>query len=36
MDNIFNYSLKNLEDYLANINEKKFIAQQIFKWIYEK
>ena len=36
MDNIFDYSLKNLEDYLVNINEKKYIAQQIFKWIYQK
>ena len=36
MDNIFDYSLKNLEDYLVNINEKKFIANQIFKWIYQK
>lgn len=36
MDNIFDYSLKNLEDYLVNINEKKYIAQQIFEWIYQK
>ena len=36
MYSIFDYSIKNLEDYLLNINEKKYISQQIFEWIYKK
>ena len=33
---IRNFSLKELEDYLQSISEKSFRAQQIFEWIYKK
>ncbi len=35
-DNIYAYTLQELENYLTNINEKKFRASQIFDWLYQK
>lgn len=34
MNNIYNYSLEELENYFLNIGEKKFRATQIFEWLY--
>ena len=34
MKNIKNYNLKELEEELINLNEKKFRAKQIYKWLY--
>ena len=34
MKNIKNYKLKELEEELINLNEKKFRAKQIYKWLY--
>jgi len=36
MDNIYNLTLKNLEDYFINKNDKKFKGQQVFDWLYRK
>ncbi len=36
MENIYNYSLEELEDYFISINEKKFKATQIYEWLYKK
>ena len=36
MNNIYNYSLEDLEKYFINNNEKKFKAQQIYEWLYKK
>ena len=30
------YSLKELEDYVESLGEKKFRAHQLFSWIYSK
>ncbi len=35
-DNILNYSLKEVSDFLHSIKEKPFRARQIFGWIYRK
>lgn len=34
MNNIFNYTIEELEAYFLSIGEKKFRASQIFEWIY--
>ena len=34
MNNIYNYSLEELENYFISIGEKKFRATQIFEWLY--
>ncbi len=36
MENIYNYSLKNLENEMLNRGYKKFAANQIFDWLYKK
>lgn len=36
MNNIFNLTKKELEDYFLNIGEKKFKATQVYEWIYQK
>ena len=36
MQNIYNYSLIDLEKYFESINEKKFKAKQIYDWLYIK
>ncbi len=36
MKDIFNFSLKELEQYLEKINEKKYIGKIIYEWIYKK
>ena len=30
----FDYTLKQLEEYLVSLGEKKFRASQLFKWVY--
>ena len=34
--NIYNYTIKQLENYFFNENEKKFKATQVFEWLYQK
>ncbi len=34
MQNIYNFSLEELENYFLNIGEKKFRATQVFEWLY--
>ncbi len=34
--NIYGKTLEELEDYFVSINEKKFKAKQLYKWLYEK
>ena len=34
--NIFDCSLEDLERYFVEINEKKYVASQLFNWIYKK
>ena len=36
MESIFNLKFEDLVDYFLSIGEKKFKAEQVFKWIYEK
>ena len=36
MNNIYDYTLEELEEYFLSINEKKFKATQIFEWLYKK
>lgn len=36
MENIFNYSKTLLEEKLVSDGYKKFMASQIFDWIYDK
>lgn len=36
MTSIYNYSLKDLEEYFLNHNDKKFRAMQVFEWLYIK
>lgn len=36
MRNIYNYTLKELEDYFISINDKKFRAVQIYDFLYKK
>ncbi len=36
MENIFNYTKKDLENYFINLNEKSFKATQVFEWVYRK
>lgn len=36
MNNIYNLTLKNLEDYFVNKGDKKFKGQQVFDWLYRK
>lgn len=33
MENILNYNIQDLEEYMTSIGEKKFRASQVFKWI---
>jgi len=34
--NLLGYSLSSLEDFFKNINEPKFRAKQLLKWIHQK
>ncbi len=34
--NIYNYTIKQLEDYFISKGEKKFKATQVFEWLYQK
>lgn len=34
--NIYDLTLKDLENYFEKINEKKYRASQVFSWLYEK
>ena len=36
MENIYNYKLSDLEEYMLSIGEKKFKARQIYDWLYIK
>ena len=36
MNNIYNYKITELKEYLKNNNEKEFKATQIFEWLYKK
>ena len=36
MRNIYDYTLKELEDYFISINDKKFRATQIYEYLYKK
>jgi 23S rRNA (adenine2503-C2)-methyltransferase len=36
MENILNYTKKELEEYFENMGEKKYKATQVFEWLYEK
>ena len=36
MESIYNYSLKDLQDYFESIGETKFRASQVFDWLYIK
>ena len=36
MDNIYNYTLTDLEEYFVSIGDKKFKGQQVFDWLYRK
>lgn len=36
MNNIYNYTRKQLEEKLISMNEKSFRATQIFEWLYRK
>ncbi|MEC9484972.1 MAG: 23S rRNA (adenine(2503)-C(2))-methyltransferase RlmN [Candidatus Izemoplasma sp.] len=36
MENLFNYTLQELEEYLVNKGFKAFNARQVFEWIYKK
>lgn len=36
MINLYNYSLEKLEELMLSLQEKKYRATQLFKWIYEK
>ena len=36
MNNIYDYTLEQLEEYFLSIGEKKFKATQIFEWLYKK
>ncbi|WP_294578511.1 23S rRNA (adenine(2503)-C(2))-methyltransferase RlmN [uncultured Thomasclavelia sp.] len=36
MENIYDYSLEQLTEYFASINQKVFRAKQVFGWLYQK
>ena len=36
MNNIYNLTLKDLEDYFVSKDDKKFKGQQVFDWLYRK
>ena len=36
MENIYGYSIENLEQYFISKGEKKFKATQVFEWLYQK
>ena len=36
MKNIYNYTVKQLEEYFINMGQKKFKATQVFEWLYQK
>ncbi len=36
MQNIYNFSLIDFENYFESINEKKFKAKQLYEWLYRK
>ncbi|MDF2699731.1 MAG: rRNA ((2503)-C2)-methyltransferase [Haloplasmataceae bacterium] len=35
-NNIYSYTVKELEHYFESINEKKFRAKQVFEWLYKQ
>ena len=35
-NNIYGYSLEQLENYFLSIDQKKFKAIQVFDWLYKK
>ena len=35
-ENLLGYSLETLEDFFKRINEPKFRAKQLLKWIHQK
>ena len=36
MENVYNLTLQDWEEYFINKNEKKFKGQQVFDWLYRK
>lgn len=36
MQNIYNYTIKELENYFLEMGEKKFKAIQVYEWLYQK
>ncbi len=36
MNNIFSYTLEDLEEYFLNNGEKKFKSKQVYNWLYKK
>ena len=36
MQNIYDITLEELENYFINNNDKKFKASQVFDWVYKK
>ena len=36
MNNIYNLTLSDLEEYFVSVGEKKFKGQQVFDWLYRK
>lgn len=36
MNNIYDYTIEELENYFVSINDKKFRATQIFEWLYKR
>jgi len=36
MKNVYNFTMKQLEEYFINLGEKKFKANQVFEWLYQK
>ena len=36
MKNIIDYNIRELKEEIANLNEKPYRAEQIFKWIYKE
>ena len=36
MENIYNKTIEQLEEYFLSIGEKKFKAIQVFEWLYQK
>ena len=36
MENIYNLTYEELENFLIDNNQKKYRASQIFEWLYDK